>query len=253
MTEADTLIEAPLMNVGGGEIPSRLALHPHHHDEHMICWSAMATVALRIDDREWLVPPTHALWVPAGTTHITATVRPGQGHVVLLDPARCSITWSEPTAVLITPLIRELILHLGSHREERELRAYIEPLLLALLEPVPSNTFQLPLPVDPRARLIAETLIADPADRRDLTAWALHTHSSVRTLSRLFTRETGMTFVGWRAHLRVRAALTHLADGTPVSATARAVGYHKPGAFAAAFHRITGQHPSAYRPGRSAR
>ncbi|MEV0263275.1 hypothetical protein AB0I49_18345 [Streptomyces sp. NPDC050617] len=38
------------------------------------------------------------------------------------------------------------------------------------------------------------------------------------------------------------------ADGVPVNATARAVGYRKPSAFIAAFRRATGQTSGAYLP-----
>ncbi|WP_238589326.1 helix-turn-helix domain-containing protein [Pseudonocardia sp. HH130629-09] len=60
----------------------------------------------------------------------------------------------------------------------------------------------------------------------------------------MFRAETGMTFAQWRTHARVRAALVLLARGTSVGATARAVGYRKPGAFAEAFRRVTGRAPS---------
>ncbi|MFE3229019.1 helix-turn-helix domain-containing protein [Nocardia sp. NPDC059228] len=70
----------------------------------------------------------------------------------------------------------------------------------------------------------------------------------VRTPSRLFTAETGMTFAQSRIHLRMRAALGHLARGASIGATARAVATTSP-ALAAAVHRATGQHPSTYRPG----
>lgn len=70
--------------------------------------------------------------------------------------------------------------------------------------------------------------------------------TQVERSTRLFAGETGMTFARWRTQVRIRAALTHLARGTSVGATARAVGYRKPGAFGDAFHRITGQSPSIY-------
>ncbi len=39
-----------------------------------------------------------------------------------------------------------------------------------------------------------------------------------------------------------------LAGGMPVNAAARAVGYRKPSAFIAAFHRVTGHTPGTYLP-----
>jgi AraC-like DNA-binding protein len=95
-------------------------------------------------------------------------------------------------------------------------------------------------------RAIAEQLLADPADPRELTDWADHVHASVRTLTRLFPAETGLSFAAWRTQVRIRAAIQLLADGTAVNATARAVGYTRPSAFISAFRRITGQTPGTY-------
>ena len=216
----------------------------HEHPGHLIAWSATATVSVRAGTRDWLVPPSHALWIPARHPHTTAVSRPGRGYSVLVEPDGCPVSWPEPTGVLVTPLVRELIIHLD--RNPDRLAA---ELLLSLLEPVPSTTFHVPLPSDPRLRTIADALLADPADQRDLTAWAHATNTGVRTITRLFAAETGMTFAQWRTLVRIRAALTHLARGDSVGATARAVGYRKPGAFAETFHRVTGQHPGTYRTG----
>ncbi|XVQ06790.1 helix-turn-helix domain-containing protein [Spirillospora sp. CA-255316] len=214
----------------------------HVHPFHLLSWSETATVTHRTADRDWLVPPTHALWMPAGVPHAVAVVRGGRGYGVILNARHTP--WTEPTGVLVTPLVRELIVHLDRHPERSRARA--EALLVELLEPVSTTTFQLPIPTDPRLRDITEALLADPADDRDLAAWADHAATSVRTVTRLFQAETGMTFAQWRTHARIRAALTHLADGAPVRAAARAVGYRKPAAFAEAFRRVTGQLPSAY-------
>ncbi|MCF7548449.1 AraC family transcriptional regulator [Pseudonocardia sp. WMMC193] len=210
----------------------------HQHDFHLLSWSETATVTHHTADRDWLVPPTHALWMPAGVPHAVAVVRGGLGHGVALTG---ETPWSEPTGVLATPLVRELILHLNA--DPGRARARAEALLVELLEPVPSTTFTLPVPTDPRLRDITDVLARNPADDRDLAAWADHAATSVRTLTRLFQAETGMTFAQWRTRCRIRAALTLLADGTPVAVTARAVGYRKPGAFAEAFRRVTGRSP----------
>lgn len=237
---------APLLVTAWTNLDRSIARDQHHHEDHMLGWSATATVAIRTGARDWLVPPTHGLFLPAGTPHTTEVLRPGYGFGVLLNATRCSVTWTEPTGVLITPLIRELIIHLDRHPDRHPTRSHAESLLLAMLEPVPTTTFCVPLPEDPRTRTITDVLLADPADRRDLAAWADDTNTSVRTITRLFTHETGMTFAQWRTHVRIRAALTHLARGMSVGATARAVGYRKPGAFSEAFRRVTGQHPGIY-------
>jgi AraC-like DNA-binding protein len=236
----------PVLVIGGSEVRRGVVAEEHQHREHMLAWAGTATIVLRTGARDWLVPPTHGLWLPARTSHAVEVLRPGHAHIVMLDVADCPISWAEPTGALITPLIRELILHLERHPQRDHAREYAEALLLALLEPVPSATFQVPLPEDSRIRQIADALIADPADSRDLAAWAREVNAGVRTITRLFADQTGMTFAQWRTHVRIRAALTHLARGASVGATARAVGYRKPAAFSETFHRITGQHPGIY-------
>jgi AraC-like DNA-binding protein len=127
-------------------------------------------------------------------------------------------------------------------------RPAAEALMFELLTPPPAHHFNVTMPADPRARAIAEQLIAHPADQRELTAWADHFHASIRTLSRLFRAETGLNFANRRTRVRIRAAISMPADGTSVNATARAVGYRKPSAFIAAFRRVTGQTPGTYLP-----
>ncbi|KAA8884342.1 helix-turn-helix transcriptional regulator [Nocardia colli] len=225
------------------ERSTRLAYHEHPH--HLTVWATSATVTVRTDSRDWLVPPTHGLWIPATTPHAVDVLHAGDACTVAID-ACCPIAWDEPTGVLISPLIRELITYLHSHPDPHHTRTHIETVLLDLIEPTTSTSVHVPLPTDPRLRTIADLLIAHPADQRDLAAWGHEVGAGVRTLTRLFAGETGMTFARWRTQVRIRAALTHLARGSSVGATARAVGYRKPGAFSDAFHRVTGQSPSIY-------
>ncbi|MFF3376681.1 helix-turn-helix domain-containing protein [Streptomyces sp. NPDC002680] len=218
----------------------------HHHDRHLVVWSTTAAFAVHADGHDWAVLPSHALWVPAGTPHSGTVLRPGRSHDVLLDTGRSPFPRAEATDVLLTPLIRELLAHLARDRERTRTRLRAENLLLDLLEGVPGAAFRLPMPQDARIRTIAEALVADPSDSRDLSAWADTVNAGARTLTRLFVRETGMPFGQWRAHARVRAALGQLAQGSSVAATARAVGYRRPAAFTDAFRRLTGRSPSDY-------
>jgi AraC-like DNA-binding protein len=89
-------------------------------------------------------------------------------------------------------------------------------------------------------------VLADPADRRTLAAWARPAGASVRTLARLFTRETGMGFRGWRQQVRLLRALERLAAGEAVTTVALDLGYDSPSAFVAMFRRALGTTPGRY-------
>lgn len=121
--------------------------------------------------------------------------------------------------------------------------------MLDLLHPLPTLPIDVPLPVDERVRAVADALLADPSDSRSLDAHARSLGVSRRTLTRLFVRDTGMSFDRWRTHMRLRAALPLLAEGRTVSQAAHAVGYATPSAFLAAFRRTVGTSPGRYLSG----
>ncbi|WP_281176284.1 helix-turn-helix transcriptional regulator [Pseudonocardia acaciae] len=237
---------SPILSIERAGSQRHRRLDSHSHPEPMLLWASTATVTMRTAARDWLVPPGHGLWVPAGAEHSETTLRDGEVCVVRITAADCPIAWPEPTGVSVGPLLRELLLHLSRCRRDDPSRHHAESLLFGLLTPLPAHTIQLAMPSDPRVRGVAESLVANPADPRELAVWAGEVHSAVRTLSRLFVSETGLTFAQWRTHLRIRAAAEHLAAGASVGATARAIGYRKPSAFIAAFRRTTGQTPSTY-------
>ena len=105
-------------------------------------------------------------------------------------------------------------------------------------------------PLDPRARRVARAVAADPAGVRPLAAWGIEVGASARTLARLFVSETGLAFGQWRERLRMRSAMSFLAEGLPIESVAHRVGYASASSFAAAFHPVVGLTPRRYFPGR---
>lgn len=143
-----------------------------------------------------------------------------------------------------------MLVHTLRYLERAELsapaRGRAEAVLHDLSEPVGASIGALPLPTDPRGRARARALLQVPADGRSLEAWGHELGASARTLSRVFAAETGVSFAAWRAHGRLALSLPHLADGVPVAAVARRVGYRSVSAFSAAFRRSTGLRPLDY-------
>ncbi len=237
---------SPILSIGRGTAEGHERLPTHSHPEPMLMWSSTATMVGTVASRDWLVPPGYGLWVPGGVEHTGAVLHAGEVSIITFAADHCPITWTEPTGLLVGPLLRELIAHLDRIGSQDPSRTLAESLLFELLIPLPAHDIHVAMPTDPRVRAIAERLIADPSDQRGLAAWADHVHAGVRTLSRLFLSETGLSFARWRTQVRIRAAVYLLADGATVDATARAVGYRKTSAFITVFRRTTGQTPGTY-------
>ncbi|MGQ4517048.1 helix-turn-helix domain-containing protein [Streptomyces sp. DW26H14] len=248
---ANTAVPAatsPVLSVDRDTAESHERLELHSHPEPMLTWSSTATLIGTVGGRDWLIPPGYGLWVPGGIEHAGAVLHAGEMVSIAFAPDRFPLGWSEPTSFAVDPLLGEIIRHLHRIAPDDRTRPAAEALMFGLLTPLAAQHIHVTMPTDPRPRQVAEQLLADPGDPRDLAAWADHAHASMRTLSRLFQAETGLSFTAWRTQVRVRAAIPMLARGASVGAAGRAVGYRKPSAFIAAFGRITGQTPGTYLP-----
>jgi AraC-like DNA-binding protein len=219
--------------------------HRHEH-EHQLAWASSGVLTVEIGGESWVLPPTLALWIPAGVPHATTATRPTLMQGVYFSDRSRTPRWPGPTVVATTPLLRAMIEHLADPGLPFPARRRAEAVVVDLLVPVSVTTLHVPMPTDPRARDVAEALVEHPADPRTLRAWGARVGASPRTLSRAFVAGTAMTFTEWRTQVRLRAALGHLAVGTPVAVVAREVGYDGSSAFVAAFHRVTGRTPGSY-------
>ncbi len=218
----------------------------HTHDDHQLAWASTGVLTVLTDSATWVLPPTRALWIPAGLRHEVRAAGPATMRPLYVRPDRWSIHWDRPTAVTARPLLADMIAYLYDESLDPPQRARAEAFLADLLEPVDVTTIEIRMPCDERAERVAAGIVSDPADGRTLSAWGRQVGASSRTLARLFVIETGLSFARWRTLARLRAALPALAAGRPVSTVASQVGYDSSSAFVAAFRRETGLTPGAY-------
>jgi AraC-like DNA-binding protein/quercetin dioxygenase-like cupin family protein len=218
----------------------------HRHDQHQIAWVSHGVVTAQVGDEHWVLPPTQAIWIPSGLPHDLHNRRGSVLHCLYAWPEHCPIGWDEPTVLAITPLARELLLHLSQHDDPSPVSEAGQTMLFALLEPMPSAGLHLPLPTDPRAAAVAHAMLERPADDFALDTWAERLATSASTLRRAFLSETGLTFSEWRTQARVRSSLPLLAGRMPVERVALEVGYASTNGFVAAFRRSFGYPPGAH-------
>jgi AraC-like DNA-binding protein len=215
----------------------------HTHEDHQLAWAASGVLTVITADATWVLPPTRALWIPAGLPHETGAAGRATMRSLYIKPG--DFGWTEPTPVAATPLLAELIGYLATGLDPGQ-RANAEALLKDLLTPMPVTTIEVRMPSGDLARQVATALRSNPADKRTLREWGREVGASERTLAREFAAGSGVPFGRWRTLLRVQAALPMLAAADPVSRVANRVGYDTPSAFVAAFRRETGLTPAAY-------
>lgn len=225
-------------------------LAAHRHPWGQLVFAASGVMRVMTEDAAWLIPPTRAIWLPAGVRHAIAT----QGEVAMrtlyIDGLRAAPLPEAPLALEVAPLFRELILHIltiGMLAPERPEHDRIAGLLIDLMLSARHEDLMLPLPRDARALRLAERWSQMPGETRDLADMAVDVGASLRTLQRLFPSETGLTLEAWRQKARLIHAVGRLAAGASVTKTALDCGYQSPAAFGSAFLRQFGVSPGRYR------
>ena len=194
-------------------MPAGVVFDWHTHDDHQLAWAASGVLTVRTEAADWVLPPTRALWIPAGLS--TRRCRPERHDALAVPPARTVPGQLDASRCRSRsrPLLAELIGYLGSESLAPAQRERAEALLADLLRPVPMTTIEVGMPDDERAADVAAALLADPADGRTLAEWGRNVGASGRTLARAFLTGTGMPFGQWRRLARLQAALPQLAAG----------------------------------------
>ncbi|WP_327145185.1 AraC family transcriptional regulator [Nocardia sp. NBC_01327] len=231
---------------GVGSLRAGHWFEEHEHPQHQIVWATQGVMTVEIGAGKWVLPPTRALWIPGGLRHRTGTYDGAVMSGIFLEPARCPVDFAAPTMLRVPRLLHELFAHLMSDTTTAAQRERAEAVIFDLLRPVEVIPIGARMPEDPRARHVAEALVADPADARTLHQFAAAAAASPRTLARTFVADTGITFGQWRTQVRLAASLPHLAAGMPLARIAARVGYATPSAYVAAFRREVGVSPGRY-------
>jgi len=227
----------------GGHIPR------HQHPWGQLAYAIRGALRILTPEAVRLAPPTRAVWLPPGRPHEIWMQGETAMRTLYIDPETAAPLPQSETVLEVTPLLRELILHIlgvGMLGPGEPAHARLTGVLIDLLVQARPQDLALPLPRDPRALAFAELVQADPADAAGLGVLARRAGASLRTLQRLFPDETGLTLDAWRLKARLIWAVAALSGGASVSATALACGYESPSAFITAFKRQFGVTPGRY-------
>ncbi len=223
---------------------------PHRHRKAQLIYVINGVITVEAESGIWTVPPQCAVWIPAGVIHLARFTGRMTIGSLYFEPSSADPLMDGCGIVFVQPLLRELLRRVldgpqlypeGETREER-----LVAVLLDELPNAPAEPLHLPMPEDRRLRRLAEMLIDTPSLRFTIEEWGARVGASKRTLSRLFQRETGMSFVRWKQQLHVGLALQRLALGDAVTTIAIDLGYESPSGFIAMFRRMLGQTPVRY-------
>ena len=228
----------------------RLGLHAHA--EAQLLFAAQGVMQVTTPGGRWLVPPSRAVWLPPRLEHGVDMLTDLEMRSLYLAP-----DWvadhpdigrlGRPFVVAVRPLLRELVLAMFAPMTDPARTDLLARLALFELAEAEDTATFMPLPSDPRARRVAEAILADPAGVHDLEDLARAAGASTRTITRLFPAETDLTFKAWRRRARILASVEALDGGrVPVARVAARFGFASAAAYGFAFRQVLGTTPGAF-------
>jgi len=227
----------------------------HRHVQGQLAMVLEGSMTCEVPGAMWMAPVHGGLWIPGATPHGNR-VAPNSRVCFLFLGVEMDALPRHCCTVGISPLLRELALHLAGLPHERQhgvQAGRLRAVLLDQLETVATGPLHLPMSAEPRVRRMAQALTADPADRSTAAQWASRLAVSERTFARLVRAETGMSFGHWRHRLQVMVALQWLSSGATVQQVAADLGYNSVNAFISMFKKSMGVPPGRYLAQRHAR
>lgn len=244
--------ERPLL-AHARKMQARFSVEPHAHPRSQLIWASDGVFRVASGDNVWIVPPSHAVWIPGDLQHDVVTETEAHFRNLYVDPAviaaRSDLARLGCSVLSLTPLMRELIFRLC----DSDLSAPFDPKVRTLCDvaldeiaSLPEAPLCLPGGRDPRVVRLTRHLGLHPEDGRPFADLAQMAGASPRNMERLFRRETGLSPRQWRARARLLSAIERLNGGQSSTQIAHALGYSGPSAFVSAFRQQFGQPPQSF-------
>lgn len=230
-------------------LPRQTGTPRHSHAWVQLTYAIQGVLHVRTVAGSFVAPPQRAIWIPAGLEHEVLSSPNTEMRSLYLYDDSAELPGGNCRVLGVDALTRELIrsfCELPVEYDEAGPEGRLAQVLLDRLRAAPQVHLSLPLPSDPRLQTLCRALQNKPDDDRPLAAWGKRLGVSEKTLSRLFLRDTGLTFRAWRQRLRLLGALTPLERGQRVTDVALLCGYDSTSAFIAAFRQQFGTTPGEF-------
>lgn len=220
-------------------------LPPHKHTEGQVLFARSGTMEIKAGEKFILAPSSRVVWVPPMINHSVHFQSDTKMRTAYIEKSLLTDAFKNICVFQASNLFREILLRLTSNKVDDPIfKELLTSSLLKEMSLLEHEPFTINFPKDSRAKRIAEILLKEPSITKTLDDFSYVAACSSKTLSRLFIKETGMTFQIWRRHLRLLLSHNFISKGLSITNVAYSVGFGSSSAFAEAHRKVFGFPPS---------
>ncbi|WP_299805697.1 helix-turn-helix domain-containing protein [uncultured Shewanella sp.] len=225
----------------------------HHHQKAQLLYAPYGCMSITLYEadsskRQCVLPPTKAAWIPAGVEHCAKMRNVVAYRSIYFDIDVFSDLPRTVKLLGVNPLLGALIERMAMwpwDMPEQQQTALIA-LFVEELHSAKELKLSLPMPNDKRLQAWLKRLQAGQHQAEQLKLMAGEIGASEKTISRIFSKQTGMSYQAWRQQWRLQTAIEQLAEGNSVSTVAFSLGFASDSAFISFFKQHLGNTPSQY-------
>ena len=129
----------------------------HSHSRAQLLYALTGVVMVTTDAGRWMVPPEHAIWLPAGLGHAVEMLGRVAMRSIYVRPDALPLLPDELRVVEMTPLLRNLVVEamdLPPDPAPTSRDGLLKALLLHEIPRLPPRPLGLPLPAEPRLAVL---------------------------------------------------------------------------------------------------
>lgn len=237
-------VSRPVLAIGT-DYPSDTLLEAHTHRRAQLLYGMSGVMEVETDDGAWAIPPYSGVWIPAGKRH-RVRMQGVSTRSLYIEPTAAPRPAEHCQALVVTPLLHQLLLasaDIPALYDENGRDSALVQLLFHEIRLAKTMPLFAPIPQDRQLARLCKAFLRSPSIQVTPQAWAQRLNRSLRTFTRFFQQQTGMSFGAWRQRACLLAALPRLSAGRPVTQVALDLGYGSPGAFSIMFKRRLGKAP----------
>lgn len=247
-----TLKKLPRPIYGQAEtLPNQALRYRHSHRWGQLAYAADGFIEVHTNAGRFFAPPQRAIWIPAGIAHRVSCEAATCIRSLYIEPEIPGWASDRCRVIVVSPLLREMIRHFSQlpvEYAEQGRDGRFAAILLEMIGDAQEVELMLPLPGNPLLKKLCRDLGEHPDEKHLLADWARQADVSEKTLSRLFLKETGLSFRQRRQRMRLLGALPALERNDSVTEVALACGYDSLSAFIAAFKKQFNCTPGNFYP-----
>ena len=242
-------VDKSLFTIEEYSLAVNTCLKSQQSEHGRIIYVRVGVIAIITEKGRYLVPPGQAIWLPA-TVYYQLVAATASNIVSYSLHEKTQYSFNVTTTVLaIDDFLKKIFNEtIRPNVMAFSVSAFHHLCHLLLNRLAYANPLSLFLPALADERLLAITRKQQkfPALKTDLIAWGKFVNASPRTLSRLFKKETGMTYSQWKQVMLIHIAIIQLSLGESIIVIAKNLGYESSSAFIYMFKKHMKVTPSHY-------